>query len=279
MPRGRRRYGGPRTVSMSVMPPLTVSGTEVLPGSASYSGGRRESSRISHFSKSALMRQQRIYDDYVPMTRTGQMFLGLPPCPQRARGVLMAVTAPSAAPTCSPEAKRTGHPAGAGTPASAALPASRGRPRRRWATVRTDRWGGTVPQHGGVRGVCGRPPAATGVRWAAAAADIGRCAVRPSCRRRPVHPDLWTPLSAADTAAALSRARHASPAPAHPRRPAGNGRQPRCAVSGAAIRNLDAAGCPDGRCPPRTLPLPAGVRCYRNRSPGRRPLDGCRHRR
>jgi hypothetical protein len=37
--------------------------------------------------------------------------------------------------------------------------------------------------------------------------------------------------------------------------------------------------CPDGRCPPGTLPSSAGVRCYRKRSPGRRPLVGCRHRR
>jgi hypothetical protein len=37
--------------------------------------------------------------------------------------------------------------------------------------------------------------------------------------------------------------------------------------------------CPDGRCPPRPLPQPAGVHGYRNRSPGRRTLDGRRHRR
>jgi hypothetical protein len=36
---------------------------------------------------------------------------------------------------------------------------------------------------------------------------------------------------------------------------------------------------PDGSCPPRTLPQSAGVGCYRNRSPARRSLDGCRHRR
>jgi hypothetical protein len=33
------------------------------------------------------------------------------------------------------------------------------------------------------------------------------------------------------------------------------------------------------RCPPGTLPQSAGVRCYRNRSPARRPLEGCRYRR
>jgi hypothetical protein len=33
------------------------------------------------------------------------------------------------------------------------------------------------------------------------------------------------------------------------------------------------------RCPPRTLPPSTGVGCYRNRSPARRPLEGCRHRR
>jgi hypothetical protein len=37
--------------------------------------------------------------------------------------------------------------------------------------------------------------------------------------------------------------------------------------------------CPDGRCPPGTLPQSAGIGGYRNRSPARRPLDGCRHRR
>ena len=37
--------------------------------------------------------------------------------------------------------------------------------------------------------------------------------------------------------------------------------------------------CPDGWCPPQTLPEPVGVHRYRNRSPARRPLDGCRHRR
>jgi hypothetical protein len=35
--------------------------------------------------------------------------------------------------------------------------------------------------------------------------------------------------------------------------------------------------CPDSRCPPGTLPQSAPVRGYRNRSPARRPLDGCRH--
>jgi hypothetical protein len=49
---------------------------------------------------------------------------------------------------------------------------------------------------------------------------------------------------------------------------------PRCVRTAAAWR-----WCPDGRCPPRTPPQPAGVRGYRNRSSGRRPLDGCRHRR
>ena len=37
--------------------------------------------------------------------------------------------------------------------------------------------------------------------------------------------------------------------------------------------------CPDGRCPPWTLPQPVGVRGYRNRSSGRRSLDGGSHRR
>jgi hypothetical protein len=37
--------------------------------------------------------------------------------------------------------------------------------------------------------------------------------------------------------------------------------------------------CPDGRCPPGTLPQAAGGRGYRNRSPARRPLEGCRHHR
>ena len=37
--------------------------------------------------------------------------------------------------------------------------------------------------------------------------------------------------------------------------------------------------CPDGWCPPRTLPQSAGVRCYRKWSPDRRPPVGCSHRR
>jgi hypothetical protein len=44
-----------------------------------------------------------------------------------------------------------------------------------------------------------------------------------------------------------------------------------------ALRPL---GCrPDGWGPPRTPPPPAGVRCYRKRSPDRWPLVWCRHRR
>jgi hypothetical protein len=39
------------------------------------------------------------------------------------------------------------------------------------------------------------------------------------------------------------------------------------------------AGVRNGRCPPPDLAQPVGVRCYRNRSPGWRPLDECRHRR
>ena len=37
--------------------------------------------------------------------------------------------------------------------------------------------------------------------------------------------------------------------------------------------------CLDGWCPPPPLPKPVGVHRYRKRSPARRPLDGCRHRR
>ncbi len=61
--------------------------------------------------------------------------------------------------------------------------------------------------------------------------------------------------------------------------------EPRSLSAGSVSGRLVSKGrcpdgwCPDGRCPPRTLPQPAGVRGYRNRSPARRPLDGCRHRR
>jgi hypothetical protein len=50
------------------------------------------------------------------------------------------------------------------------------------------------------------------------------------------------------------------------------------AAASAVLRNCGRWRCrPDGRCPPRTPQQPAGVRRYRNRSSGRRPLDGCRH--
>jgi hypothetical protein len=49
------------------------------------------------------------------------------------------------------------------------------------------------------------------------------------------------------------------------------------AASGTTVGVRTVDRCPDGWCPPRTPPQPAGVRCYRKRSPGRRRLDGCRH--
>jgi len=49
------------------------------------------------------------------------------------------------------------------------------------------------------------------------------------------------------------------------------------AVSAGASGTAAARRCrPDGWCPPRTPP-PAGVRCYRKRSPDRWPLVWCRH--
>jgi hypothetical protein len=102
--------------------------------------------------------------------------------------------------------------------------------------------------------------------------------VRPSCRHRRVRTDVRTALSprhcgTPERDAACGRwAADRSP------RPAGNGRQPQPWVSVATMRNLDAAGCPHGRCPPRILPQP-GVGSYRKRSPVRRPLLGCSHRR
>jgi hypothetical protein len=54
------------------------------------------------------------------------------------------------------------------------------------------------------------------------------------------------------------------------------GRLPRCLVSATLTKRRPVSG---RRCPPRTLPQPAGVRCYRNRSPGRHRLPGCSHRR
>jgi hypothetical protein len=56
-------------------------------------------------------------------------------------------------------------------------------------------------------------------------------------------------------------------------RPSGRLRQWPVSGSGAEPRPVS------GRhCPPRTLPQPCAVCCYRKRSPGRRPLVGCSHR-
>jgi hypothetical protein len=132
-------------------------------------------------------------------------------------------------------------------------------------------------------------------------------AVRLECGR--CWPDGHCPLEAA--AASLSRAgAWWSPVADHPCTPAdcGSGNRPppadtaatwRCGPNGwmvargAGVRSaadLDASlrcsplrpeprPVPDRRCPPGTLPQAADIGCYRNRSPARRPLEGCRHRR
>jgi hypothetical protein len=117
------------------------------------------------------------------------------------------------------------------------------------------------------------------------------------------------PQATADTAAAPEQAGTRRPPVAnHPCTPAGRGSGHRPPPAGtarvsdvvAALRppgdavrtaaELDAASvrcppllleprrCPDGRCPPGTLPQTAAIRCYGKRSPARRPLAWCRHR-
>jgi hypothetical protein len=131
-----------------------------------------------------------------------------------------------------------------------------------------------------------------------------------------MRPGAGRPLAAADTATGpLSRAgtrRYAGGRPFMPTLPASAREANRRSRCPRWQHNLDAGGCPDqgvrrtagcrrpvdtaavsavrparrrlamrpdGWCPPRTPSPPAGVRCYRNRSPARRPLVGCRHRR
>jgi hypothetical protein len=55
--------------------------------------------------------------------------------------------------------------------------------------------------------------------------------------------------------------------------------EPRSVSSSSVAGRLVSGWCPDGWWPPPTPPEPAGGHRYRNRSPARRPLDGCRHRR
>jgi hypothetical protein len=87
-----------------------------------------------------------------------------------------------------------------------------------------------------------------------------RVALVPACRQGLPRPGARTAMSAAGCGGVRLR-------------PSGRLRQ--CPVPGSATEPRPVSG---RHCPPRTLPRPAGVRCYRRRSPGRRPLVGCSHR-
>lgn len=96
--------------------------------------------------------------------------------------------------------------------------------------------------------------------------ETGRCAASAGhCRRPKQGGDLRS--SAADCPRPPRRLRRRTPA-VHTRCP-------------LRPRNLNATGCPDDKCPPRTSGTDSGhcggpsLRFYRNRSPGRRPPDGC----
>jgi hypothetical protein len=127
-------------------------------------------------------------------------------------------------------------------------------------------------------GAAGRPPSAADT---AAAPEQGRdmaiAGGRPSMHARPA------------TAVDANRPHAVSTAAAEPR--PGRLSRPGCPPHGVLPQPADTAavstvlpeprplGCrPDGWCPPRTPP-PAGVRCYRKRSPDRWRLVWCRHRR
>jgi hypothetical protein len=84
-----------------------------------------------------------------------------------------------------------------------------------------------------------------------------------SCRRRPRPP--WTPRPAGGVRVVAGWTLRQCPLSA--------------AVSGTGRGSGRLPGVRTVGCPPRTPPHACGVGGYRNRSPGRRPLDGCRHRR
>jgi hypothetical protein len=143
------------------------------------------------------------------------------------------------------------------------------------------------------------PAAVAGVR------GVGACRLPVVGRPRPVstHPVSRSPLAASTWQ--VDQRRRANPtcgglavAPQRRlpvrRRPAAAGHRGRCR-GGCGTGHRGRLGCPLLLPEPRslstrpvsgrlvsgrlTLPEPVGVHRYRNRSPARRPLDGCRHRR
>jgi hypothetical protein len=166
---------------------------------------------------------------------------------------------------CSVGRGSAGHAvSGAGLPWTVPLPAVQRKPLPQCPYA--------LPQHG-----CPAVPRAAAARCPQAAS-----AVRP--------PGLWCPLSGSlmsvgcvDPARLTSVDRQAP-------QPTADAAARETGVPVAA--ELDAAAVSAVRCcfrnrgrvsgrrwPPRTLPQSAGVRCYRKRSLGRRPLAWCRHRR
>jgi hypothetical protein len=114
-----------------------------------------------------------------------------------------------------------------------------------------------------------------------------RCPRRSDAAVRPFCADLARLTSVAEQVALLPACRPGLPrqvrgrpqCPPQPAAMSGSGRPDGCGSvrCPAALRNR---GRVSGQhCPPRTLPQAASVRSYRKRSPGRRPLVGCSHRR
>jgi hypothetical protein len=165
---------------------------------------------------------------------------------------------------CPPAARDLArNPAGSAEPDTAAVSAVR---RRVWPGA-----GRTAAVHRGH----GRSPAQGGDRAAAGS----RPSMHPRRRRQ------WHRPPPADTARVAEVLAELRP-PGDAVRTAGRWPRNGCPVGCGPgrykrPRSTAASGnrgrCPDGRCPPGTLPQSAGVGCYRNRSPARRPLDGCRH--
>jgi hypothetical protein len=94
MPRGDRRCGGLRAVSMSVMPsPSPLRRDRGAAGRCVLVWREGADLREYHgFSTIVLMRQQRSYDDYVPMTRAGQSSLAYTPAVSAVRPPSTSVT-------------------------------------------------------------------------------------------------------------------------------------------------------------------------------------------
>jgi hypothetical protein len=179
---------------------------------------------------------------------------------------------------------------------TAAAAAERAQPERTWpsgvpaetaaAASATPCRGRGCPLRQAVRGlqVSGRPsgaPAGRTLVSARAAPTLAgltseeRTARLPACgrncRSRRADGRSRPPPVCGDRPVRSTVRRQLRPCPARP-----TGRLPRCSVSAMLAEPRPVSG---RRCPLRTLPQSAGVRGYRKRSPGRRPLVGCSHRR